>query len=138
MPIYPVYWQLEYPGGLLRTEPPEGETILHAPKRYIALRLIDLVGRPVQRVEIPSGYRPILYRIRSTEVVTSGAQRPVQGDIKLDYTVFGLGTDPEYLKYGQQGSVTLWAWHGGKAVDLPPRLMREGSIKHLLESPVGV
>ncbi len=41
VPKVPTYWQLEYPTGLLRTEPPQGETILHAPRGYVSLILID-------------------------------------------------------------------------------------------------
>jgi hypothetical protein len=135
--IYPVYWQLEYPGGLLRTEPPEGETILHAPGRYLGLRLVLPDGTPVQRVEIPLGKRPVFYRVLSAYVKTSGA---TAAQPTLDATVFGIGDDPEQLKYGERGSTTLWLWHPHlkRAIDLPKHLFREGSVKHLLQSPIGV
>lgn len=135
MPIYPVYWQLEYPGGLLRSEPPEGETILHAPKGYIALRLIDLVGRPVQRVVIEPKKRPIFYRIRYVDLTPLGA--PLDDDIHLGATVFGVGDDPEYLGYLQQGGTALWLWLDGQAVTCPSRLIDPSALNLLLNSPVG-
>lgn len=132
--MYAVRWELEYPGGLLRTEPPNGETILHAPKRYTALRLVDSNGHPVQRIVLPVKTRPIFYRIKSVD-----PKHNEQGS-RLDATVFGYGDDPELVDYDQRGDLTLWIWNWqtGQAENLPQHLFREGAVNHLLQSPIGV
>jgi hypothetical protein len=139
VPIYPIYWQLEYPGGTYRTEPPEGETILHAPKGYTALLLVDLVGLPVQRIEIPQGARAIFYRNRSAGM---GDNEPT-----LDATVFGYGNvdvlstkpHPSGVEVKGNFQTRLWVWnpYSKKPDSCPQRLVAEGAITHLLTFPVG-
>ena len=109
--MYPVRWQLEYGAGLLRTEPVDGETIRHAPRGAVALRLIDITGSPLCRVEL-SGKLPIFYRKRSIGVndfKTGGA-------IRTDATIFGVG-DSYAVEHGLQVSCDLWRWDGQRAVD---------------------
>lgn len=130
-PISPVAWQLEYPDGLLRTEPPEQETILHAPKGYVALRLIDFTGQSVCRIEIPSRCRALFMRVYS-----SGGT-----DTRGEAIVFGYGLDPEYLKYGEEGGGKLFMWDtkNNQAVNCPPRWVKDtqGGVRHQLTAPVG-
>lgn len=109
--MYPVRWQLEYGAGLLRTEPVEGETIRHAPRGAIALRLIDITGSPLCRVEL-NGKTPIFYRKKSIGVndfKTGGA-------IRTDATIFGIA-DSWAIEEGLKISVDLWRWEGQRAVD---------------------
>lgn len=137
--MYVYRWQLEYPTGLLRTEPPEGETILHAPKRYVALRLVDgLTGQPVRRIEIPAKCRPIFYRVRTLDAKLDGS--PVQGaTAQLAATVFGWATDPEYLDNEGQGEVQIYLWHPQLKRDLPvpEQFIDKNAINHQITAPVG-
>ena len=132
MPIYDTYWQLEYgKGTLLRTEPPNGETILHAPKGYTGLRLVNVRGEPMIRIDIPNGFRAIFYRVRSIGVRTDGG--PQSDEIKLDGTVFGYGSEGDFNVVNTK----LWVWHNGQALDCPQHLIREGAIGLLVSAPQG-
>ena len=130
--LWDILWQLEYPGGLLRTEPLQGETILHAPRGYKALRLVTAQGSPVQRIEIPSKSRPIFYRIRSA---SPGDKEPI-----LDAIVFGYGSDYEYIEYGKTIEGRVWMWHPrlNKALEVPRRYYDQAMILYQLKEPVGV
>lgn len=135
IPPIPTYWQLEYPTGLLRTEPQGGETILHAPKGYLALILIDGTnGQPVQRVEIPPKCRPIFYRVMGKNA------DPKNPNHRTDAVVFGYGQDPEYMGDNEQATnnmVWLWDWSAKRASPVPKRYMMLGAISHQLTSPIG-
>lgn len=136
MPIYETYWQLEYgKGTLLRTEPGQGETILHAPKGYTGLRLVNVRGEPVIRIDIPDGARAIFYRVRSVAVQTDG-RHALDNNIRLDGTVFGYGRI-ENMPGGEVVNTKLWVWHRGKALDCPPHLIRQGAIDLAMTAPLG-
>lgn len=126
--MYNAYWQLEYAGGLIRTEPPEGETILHAPRGYTGLRICDKYGKPLIRIDIPSGARAVFYRKRSLDMGPNARK-----GINLDATVFGWGRGDEDRNDGK-----LWMWNGSTGVNVPERFIDPAAIDHLLMSPVGV
>lgn len=132
--MYDVLWQLEYGAGLLRTEPPEGETILHAPKGYKGIRLCNQFGEPLVRMDIPEGGRPIFYRQRSLGISSVGQIK--EQTPRLDAIVFGVATDVDNDK--TIGNVKLFLWRNNQAVNCPKENFDETTIMHLLLSPIGV
>ena len=74
--------------------------------------------------ELGGGWRPIFYRIRATDVTSTGKGSGVIEDVG---TVFGRArSDNEKMH------VQLWAIKNGEVGDCPAGWIRDGAIRHLM------
>jgi len=118
--IYSIRWRLIYLDGRYLDETLGGSSIMDRKPNPVELQLINLEGRPMQRVDIPVGHRPIFYRQRSISQIPSSEF----GETQLDATVFGYGREN-----GSKVDGKLWIWLGGRAVNCPPEYIAQRSIE---------
>ena len=105
----PLLWRLAYADGRVIYEPPDGASILTAPKRPSLLALFTSNGVPITKIylDLHKGERPVFYRKRSAGAVH-------QGFGQLDATVFG-----KVWENGSRIDTTLYAGISGKIVNCP-------------------
>jgi hypothetical protein len=119
---YDHYWRLCYADGRLYDEPLNGGSVKDSPSNATELYVMKRgQTRPLWRIPIPSGGRPVWYRKRSLDVTVSG--RP-KGPVKLDATVFGFVYDA-----GNSLDGKLWMLYGDQAVNVPNSYLDQVAIE---------
>lgn len=126
-----LYWRLVYPDDSYRDELAENSSILSAPTGAVELHGCVPVGafgefrKPVVRVDLRGGYRPVFYRVRTMELNDrSEWANPT-------YTVLGRGRDGD-----DRIDASLWQWCVGTTIDCPAHLI-DGQMVSLQIDGVG-
>lgn len=135
----PVFWQLEYAGGTLVTEPPHNASIVEAKKGATRLNLVDAQGTVLSSFPLSEDgvtYLPIFCRVRTASLSPQANGHPNE---QLVATIYGRGrmllTDVDRMNKRQNvqidGTVRMWA-QGREYVDIPQTLIPQGGIMHCL------
>lgn len=122
------YWRLAYFDGSVRDEPAQGGSIKVAPANASTLFVMKRgMERPLWRIPIPEGGKPVWYRKRSMDVYIGDAKRNGgvrSGPARTDATVFGFVMDG-----GNELKSKLWMLAGDRTVNVPDEFLDQSAIE---------